>query len=47
MMIIAHYPQEVFRSQTLSMIFAATIAIIAKIDTKYNRTPETVEEEPL
>jgi hypothetical protein len=47
MMIIAHYPQEVFRSQVLSMIFAATIAIIAKVDTKYNRVPETVEEDIL
>ncbi|HZY81976.1 MAG TPA: O-antigen ligase family protein [Cyclobacteriaceae bacterium] len=47
MMIIAHYPQEIFRSQVLSIIFSATIAIITKIDTKYNHTPETVEEEVL
>jgi putative inorganic carbon (hco3(-)) transporter len=37
MMIVCQYPQEFFRSHVLSMMFAATIAIIAKISTKHKK----------
>lgn len=46
MMIVSQYPQEFFRSHVLSLIFAATVAIIAKIGSKFkqNKSQPITEE---
>ncbi len=46
LMIVCQYPQELFRSHVLSFMFAATVAIIAKIGTKFGKstTHQSTEE---
>lgn len=43
MIIVAQYPQEYFRSQVLTMIFATSLGLMAKINTKFSGSKSNID----